>query len=72
MNLHGNKELIQDAILATTEYLEMRDIYIEKDYWVTVAMHEIFHSDIADQSVFKGGTALTNNTYTYGLSGQCA
>jgi predicted nucleotidyltransferase component of viral defense system len=59
MNLHNNKELLQDAILATAEYLEMRDIYVEKDYWVTVALYEIFHSDIADQSVFKGGTALS-------------
>ena len=59
MNLHGNKELLQDAILATAEYLEMRDIYVEKDYWVTVALYEIFHSDIANQSVFKGGTALS-------------
>lgn len=59
MNLHSNKELLQDAILATAEYLGMRDIYIEKDYWVTVALYEIFHSNIADQSVFKGGTALS-------------
>jgi predicted nucleotidyltransferase component of viral defense system len=59
MNLHSNKELLQDAILAAAEYLKMRDIYVEKDYWVTVALYEIFHSDIADQSVFKGGTALS-------------
>ena len=43
MNLHTNKELLQDAILATAEYLDMRDIYVEKDYWVTVALYEIFH-----------------------------
>lgn len=59
MNLHSNKELLQDAILATAEYLDMRDIYVEKDYWVTVALYEVFHSNIADQSVFKGGTALS-------------
>ncbi len=59
MNLHSNKELLQDAILATAEYLDMRDVYVEKDYWVTVALYEIFHSEIADQSVFKGGTALS-------------
>lgn len=53
MNLHSNKELLQDAILATAEYLDMRDIYVEKDYWVTVALYEIFHSDIADQSVLN-------------------
>jgi predicted nucleotidyltransferase component of viral defense system len=59
MNLHSNRELLQDAILATAEYLELREIYVEKDYWVTVALYEIFHSEIASQSVFKGGTALS-------------
>lgn len=59
MNIHTNTELLQDAILATAEYLDMRDIYVEKDYWVTVALYEIFHSNIADQCVFKGGTALS-------------
>jgi predicted nucleotidyltransferase component of viral defense system len=59
MHLHSNKELFQDAILATSEYLEMREIYVEKDYWVTVALFELFHSPIAHQSVFKGGTALS-------------
>jgi len=39
MNLHSNKVLLQDAILATAEYLDMRDIYVEKDYWETVASH---------------------------------
>lgn len=59
MNLHSNKKLLEEAILATAEYLSMRDRYVEKDYWVTVALYEIFHSDIASQSVFKGGTALS-------------
>jgi len=59
MKLHNNKELLQDAILATAEYLEMREVYVEKDYWVTIALYEIFHSDIASQVVFKGGTALS-------------
>ncbi|MFU8862032.1 MAG: nucleotidyl transferase AbiEii/AbiGii toxin family protein [Cyclonatronaceae bacterium] len=59
MKLHSNQELLQDAILATSEYLEMREIYVEKDYWVTVALYEIFHSEMARQSVFKGGTALS-------------
>ncbi|MEX1002551.1 MAG: nucleotidyl transferase AbiEii/AbiGii toxin family protein [Crocinitomicaceae bacterium] len=59
MNLHSNKELLQDAILATAEYLDIREIYVEKDYWVTVALYEIFHSEMASQSVFKGGTALS-------------
>lgn len=59
MNLHHNRELLQDAILATAEHLGIRAIYVEKDYWVTVALYAIFHSDIANQYVFKGGTALS-------------
>jgi len=59
MKLHIQKELLQDAIVATAEYLNLREIYIEKDYWVTVALYEIFHSDIANEVVFKGGTALS-------------
>ncbi|MDO9567663.1 MAG: nucleotidyl transferase AbiEii/AbiGii toxin family protein [Candidatus Desulfaltia sp.] len=32
---------------------------MEKDYWVTLVLYEIFHSNIADQIVFKGGTSLS-------------
>ncbi|MBC8383821.1 MAG: nucleotidyl transferase AbiEii/AbiGii toxin family protein [Candidatus Cloacimonetes bacterium] len=59
MRLHENKELFLDSILATSQLLNLPEIYIEKDYWVTVALYEIFHSNMADQTVFKGGTALS-------------
>ena len=59
MNLHENKTLFQDAVLATSQYLNIPEIFIEKDYWVTIALHQIFHSDMAGQVVFKGGTALS-------------
>ena len=59
MNLHSNKELLQDAIQAAAASLGIREIYVEKDYWVTVALYEVFHSDMASQVVFKGGTALS-------------
>lgn len=59
MKLHENRELFQDAILAASQRFKLKEIYIEKDYWVTVALYEIFHSDMADQSVFKGGTSLS-------------
>ena len=35
------------------------EIYIEKDYWVTFALSRIFHSEMAKEIVFKGGTALS-------------
>ena len=59
MNLHNNRELFQEAIQATAQLFDIREIFIEKDYWVTVALFEIFHSDMAGQAVFKGGTALS-------------
>jgi predicted nucleotidyltransferase component of viral defense system len=59
MNLHTNKELLRNAIQATAQSLNLREIYVEKDYWVTVALYEIFHSDMAHHTVFKGGTALS-------------
>jgi hypothetical protein len=59
MTLHKNEKLLKEAILATAEYLGIREIYVEKDYWITVALYRIFHSDMANQYVFKGGTALS-------------
>jgi len=59
MNLHNNQELFQDAILATAQRLNIPEIFIEKDYWVTVALYAIFNSRVAREAVFKGGTALS-------------
>jgi predicted nucleotidyltransferase component of viral defense system len=59
MNLHLDKSLFQDAIVATAQYKKLREIYIEKDYWVTLALHTIFTHEIGSQVVFKGGTALS-------------
>ncbi len=35
MTLNENKELYNDAILATAQQKGIPEIYIEKDYWVT-------------------------------------
>ena len=34
------------------------EIYIEKDYWVTLALHSIFSEEIWKSCIFKCGTAL--------------
>lgn len=59
MKLHENEELFQDAVVATAQMLDIPEIFVEKDYWVTLVLHKIFHSDMADVAVFKGGTALS-------------
>ncbi len=59
MKLHENEELFQDAIIATSQQKRIPEIYIEKDYWVTLALHAIFNNKIGKETVFKGGTALS-------------
>lgn len=59
MKLHENTELFNDAVIATAQLFKIPEIYIEKDYWVTVALKAIFNSNIKEEVVFKGGTALS-------------
>lgn len=59
MKLHENKKLFEDAVVATSQKLGIKEIFVEKDYWVTLALHVVFHSDFSSQAVFKGGTALS-------------
>jgi predicted nucleotidyltransferase component of viral defense system len=59
MTLHHNKDLFQDAVVITSQQKGIREIYIEKDYWVTLALKTIFTDAICQDVVFKGGTALS-------------
>ena len=59
MKLHENQELFRDAVIATAQQKGIREIYVEKDYWVTYALFHIFKSEIRKETVFKGGTALS-------------
>lgn len=58
MKLHKDKTLFKDAVTATAQQTNIQAIYVEKDYWVTYALHTIFHDAIGSEAVFKGGTAL--------------
>ncbi|WP_031480463.1 nucleotidyl transferase AbiEii/AbiGii toxin family protein [Maridesulfovibrio frigidus] len=59
MKLHESEELFKDAIQATAEHLRLQNIFIEKDYWLTLALYRIAQTDLADATVFKGGTSLS-------------
>lgn len=59
MNLHLDKDNFEGAIVATAEHFKIPEIFIEKDYWVTYALHQLFHSEVKDLIVFKGGTSLS-------------
>ena len=59
MKLHENKQLFRQAVQFTAQQMNIPEIYVEKDYWVTFALHTIFNHDIGKDTVFKGGTALS-------------
>jgi predicted nucleotidyltransferase component of viral defense system len=59
VKLHENIELYNDAIVATAQMKGLPETYVEKDYWVTVALHTIFTSEVGLYAIFKGGTALS-------------
>ena len=59
MKLHLDKKIFQDAIHATAQHIGIPEVFVEKDYWVTFALLEIFTSGISDLVVFKGGTCLS-------------
>lgn len=59
MRLHQNKTLFRQAVAATALWMDIPEIYIEKDYWVSYALCAIFSDTIGEETIFKGGTALS-------------
>lgn len=59
MNLHTDLTLFRQAIQYTSDQMQIPAIYVEKDYWVTVALNTIVKAPIGKDTIFKGGTALS-------------
>jgi predicted nucleotidyltransferase component of viral defense system len=59
MNLHDNKEAFRAAIRAASDHFNIRESFVEKDYWVTFILKRLSLSDYRDKVVFKGGTSLS-------------
>jgi len=57
MKLHENQQFFRQAVQFTAQEMGIPEIYVEKDYWVTFALHTIFKSTIGTETVFKGGTS---------------
>lgn len=55
--LHNNKELFEQAVLKTAEYMNIDAGIVEKDYYVTLMLKEI--ASTVPALVFKGGTSLS-------------
>lgn len=57
MNLHYNKEIFEELIVAASNELGIPTNIIEKDYYVTIILKAL--SEKISDMVFKGGTSLT-------------
>jgi predicted nucleotidyltransferase component of viral defense system len=59
MNLHKNMDAFRDAIRVAGDHFDIREIFVEKDYWVTFILGRLSQSASRDKVVFKGGTSLS-------------
>lgn len=59
MNLHLNSKNFSEAIQAASQHLKIREVFIEKDYWVCFVIKNLSHSKFKNKVVFKGGTSLS-------------
>ncbi len=59
MILHTDKDLLEIAIKETADNLEIKDYFIEKDYWISLVLKRLSESKYIDSVVFKGGTSLS-------------
>ncbi|WP_100612814.1 nucleotidyl transferase AbiEii/AbiGii toxin family protein [Confluentibacter lentus] len=60
MKLHNYKDAFEGAIVAAAQHFGISEVYIEKDYWVTLALKQIFtDANSKNIAVFKGGTSLS-------------
>lgn len=63
MILHTNQKLFNESIRYTAQLKGVKEIYIEKDYWICFILKKIFEEKSLDLG-FKGGTALSK-CYSY-------
>ena len=57
--LNLSKRDQQDVFNEIFRQKNLHPIAIEKDWWVTQILHQVFELDMADALVFKGGTSLS-------------
>lgn len=64
MKLHHNKDLLANAIQATSQELAMPPEFVEKDYWICQILQCLSRHEQNERIVWKGGTSLSK---AYGL-----
>lgn len=59
MNIHSDKKLFSDTIRTAAAQLKINEVFIEKDYWITMVLQKLSKCEYTAQAVFKGGTSLS-------------
>ena len=59
MNLHNSKNDFKKLIKETADFFGIRELFVEKDYWITLVLYRLAESKYNDLVVFKGGTSLS-------------
>jgi hypothetical protein len=59
MILHEHKEDFQELINIASRELNIEEIYVEKDYFVVLALKTLSKSEHKKNGIFKGGTSLS-------------
>jgi len=59
MKLHHNIKLFFGTLRTTSQYLDIKLEFVEKDYRITLILSRLAKSKYVDKSVFKGDTSLS-------------
>ena len=59
MTLHHDIKFFSDTLRATSQHLNIKLEFVEKDYWITLVLNRLAKSRYAAEAVFKGGTSLS-------------
>ncbi len=60
MKLHtSDTKFFSDTIRAASQHLNIKEIFVEKDYWITLVLNRLSKTKYAGETVFKGGTSLS-------------
>jgi len=59
MKLHTNTADFTALITFTAKHFNIIPAFVEKDYWITLALSRLSQSENVENAVFKGGTSLS-------------
>lgn len=65
MKLHENETEFKAAIFQTAKHFKIRELFVEKDYWVTYILKNLKNSRFSEEVIFKGGTSISK---AYGIA----